>query len=424
MKTPLCLCVSGLCCTVFAVASCGTSPSTGDDARDVVEQDGHAPDAGADDAAGGDGFEAGDGSADVAADAWVPPSCGSTASGPLFTPLPDPSPQLRSVSTVAGGTEGHADGLGSEAQFSQPWGLTVASNGRLYLTECRNHTIRSVDIKTWQVSTVAGKAGDKGSADGTGADARFSCPQALTELGGALYVVDSGNDMIRRVDPDTGGVETVAGSASGAGWVDGIGSATRFSRPAGITTDGVYLYVADSGNQVIRRMDPTNRQVTTLAGSVGVPGWSDGSCAEARFSHPGGLATDGPTLYISDAGNSAIRTLDIATGAVATLAGTPEAGFSFADGTGTEAHFYFPAGLATDGTSLFVSDANNEIVRQITIATVKVTTIAGKPESAGAADGIGPVARFQIPSGIVLVGGNLVVADARNHRIRLLTPSK
>jgi sugar lactone lactonase YvrE len=175
---------------------------------------------------------------------------------------------------------------------------------------------------------VAGTAGKSGSTDGTGSDARFSSPNWLVADGaGNLYVADSGNNTIRKIVIATGVVTTLAGTPPRPGSVDlggsadGIGPAAQFSNPNGLAVDGAgNLYVADSGNNTIRKTVLATGVVTTLAGTAGPGGSADGSGPAAQFNDPTTLATDGAgNLFIGDEGNATLRKLVIATGVVTTL---------------------------------------------------------------------------------------------------------
>jgi len=151
-------------------------------------------------------------------------------------------------------------------------------------------------------------------------------------------------------------VTTVAGTGSitvGTGAANGTGTSASFNYPYGITTDGTNLYVADSCNHLIRKIVISTGAVTTLAGT-GSSGSADGTGTSASFYFPIGITTDGTNLYVADKGNHLIRKIAISTGAVTTLAGTGSSGS--ANGTGTSASFNGPVGITTDGTNLYVVD--------------------------------------------------------------------
>ena len=157
------------------------------------------------------------------------------------------------------------------------------------------------------VTTYAGSAAASGSTDGTGTAARFLAPQGITTDGTNLYVTDTSNHTIRQIVISTGVVITLAGSAGTSGTTDGTGTAARFSSPVEITTDGTNLYVADTSNHTIRQIVISTGMVTTLAGSAGTSGTTDGTGTAAKFNLPHGITTDGTHLYVVDQNNSTIR---------------------------------------------------------------------------------------------------------------------
>jgi len=333
------------------------------------------------------------------------------------------------VSTFAGrfGAAGSADGTGTEARFRSPAGIAAAGN-TLYVCDTGNHTIRKIIVSSRAVTTLAGNAELPGSTDGTGASARFSSPAGIATdgatIGTTLFVADTGNHTVRKITGD-GTVTTLAGLAGTSGSADGLGSAARFSSPEGIALIGTtLLYVSDGGNHTIRKIVVTASfgDVTTLAGVAGASGDADGTGVLARFHSPAGLASDGNSLFVCDAGNHTVRNVT-QTGDVTTLAGSAGNAGS-ADGTGASARFDGPAGIGTLGggsTLFFVGDTGNHAIRQLTTGGV-VTTLAGTPPQEGGTDGIGSAARFSGPSGIALLGDDLFVADPGNHTVRKIAP--
>lgn len=253
---------------------------------------------------------------------------------------------------------------------------------------------------TGTTSTLAGTAKTTGSTDATGAAAKFYVPYDITTDGRNLYVADSLNNTIRKVVIATGAVTTLAGAPPPApfGSTDGTGAAASFSYPNGITTDGKNLYVCDTNNNTIRKIVIATGAVTTLAGTPSLTGGSsDGIGAAASFLGPLDLTTDGANLYVSDTGNSTIRKIVIATGAVTTLAGTAGK-IGSTDATGAAASFFFPYGITTDEINLYVCDTGNNTIRKIVIATGAVTTLAGTASlTGGSIDAIGPAASFNFP---------------------------
>lgn len=328
------------------------------------------------------------------------------------------------VRTLAGraGVAGSADGLGEEARFSLPTGLAADAAGNLYVADTSNHTIRKI-TPAGLVSTLAGRAGTAGSVDGFGADARFNRPGGVAiDSAGNLYVADSGNHTIRKISP-SGLVGTVAGATASPGSADGLGAAARFNQPRGVVADGTgNVYVADTSNHTIRRITAAGL-VSTLAGRAGAPGSADGDGAGARFFEPWSVAIDGlGNIYVADSANDTVRRITAA-GTVSTPAGAAETHGS-ADGPGAEARFWSPRGIARDSIgNTYVADYFNNTVRRIT-ADGAVRTLAGAPGLAGYADGTGTEARFDQPSGVAADrAGNVYLADARNNRIRKVSPT-
>ncbi len=329
------------------------------------------------------------------------------------------------VSTFAGtfGLPGSADGTGPAARFSLPSGIAAVGN-TLYVCDTGNHTIRRIIATSGVVTTLAGSAGSPGFTDGTGAAVRFSSPKGIASDGiTTLYVSDTGNHTIRKVTV-AGAATTLASQTGSPGTADGLGSAAQFSSPEGVALIGTgLLYVADTGNHTVRKvvLTASSGDVTTLAGSAGVPGTDDGAGSLARFRLPSGIASDGNMLFLCDTGNHTLRTVS-QSGIVITLAGT--AGIpGFADGAGSAARFRAPAGIGTagGGSSLFlVADTENHVLRQITASGV-VSPVAGNPPRAGSSDGSGAAARFAGPAGAAIIGDELFLADTDNHTIRKVT---
>jgi sugar lactone lactonase YvrE len=319
------------------------------------------------------------------------------------------------------GYVGSADGAATAATFNSPAGLAVDSSGNLFVVDRGNNVIREIS-SSGAVTTLAGLAGSSGSTDGTGTAALFNQPYAVAVgSGGDLYVTDTDNNLIRKVTPQ-GVVTTLAGGSTG-GSVDGTGAAALFRSPSGIAVDSSgNLYVADTGNNSIRKVTQAG-VVTTLAGTEGVastadeagaispPGSVDGTGAAASFSQPTGLAIDSAgNLFVTDLGNETIRKVT-STGVVTTIAG--KAGQPGAtDGTGAAALFNGPLGIAVDSSDdVFVADTSNSVIRKVTSAGV-VTTIAGAPNNYAVVEGTGSAVIFDVPFGVALdSSGNVYVSE-------------
>jgi sugar lactone lactonase YvrE len=263
------------------------------------------------------------------------------------------------------------------------------------------------------VTTIAGSGAD-GSSNGTATNASFSLPFGVAvDSAGNVYVADYGNNRIRKIT-SAGVVTTFAGTSSGS--ADGTGTNASFSVPAGITVDSSgNIYVGDGGNHRIRRITPAG-VVTTFAGSS--QGSANGTGTNATFNVPRGLAFDSSgNLYVADTNNHRIRKIT-SEGVVTTFAGSGSAGS--ADGTGTNATFNGPLAIGVDSTNnIYVGDSANNRVRKITPQGV-VTTIAGS--SQGFANGTGTNATFEGPDALAIdSSGNIYVGDQYNNLIRKIT---
>jgi sugar lactone lactonase YvrE len=315
--------------------------------------------------------------------------------------------------TSAGGkTEGSVDGPLNEALFNTPSGLAFDGQGNLFVADEDNHAIRKI-TPNGDVSTVAG-TGVPGFLDGPGKTALFDSPHCVAvNSQGAVFVSDRDNHRIRKIDAQ-GDVTTFAGQAI-AGLADGMGGIAKFSAPYGLVFDKQdNLYVADSDNHVIRKIDPQGN-VVTFAGT-GSRGYQDGPSATARFDTPYGLAFDGTgNLYVADYGNHRIRKID-PQGVISTVAGTGNNGYS--DGAALQAEFDRPTSIVLDPQgNLFIVDQNNERIRQLD-TTGKVTTLAGTG-TAGFQDGPLNQAQFDEPFGITIdAKGTLYIGDRENYSIR------
>jgi len=286
------------------------------------------------------------------------------------------------VTTLAGlaGSSGDTDGTGSAARFNNPSGVAVDSSGNVYVADTMNNTLRMVTA-SGVVSTLAGSPGTAGSADGTGSAALFYGPQGLAiGAGGTLYVADSNNHTIRKFLPSSGIVNTIAGRAGNLGSADGQGSSAQFYFPSGVAVDGSgNLFVADTENHTIRAISPAGL-VSTLAGLAGSSGGADGTGSSARFDSPSDVAVDSSgNIYVADSDNFTIREVIPSTRAVNTLAGVAGTSGS-ADGLGSAVRFFHPVGIAVDSNAnLYVADTNNDTVRVGQLAMAP--TIQTQPQS-------------------------------------------
>lgn len=281
----------------------------------------------------------------------------------------------------------------------------------------------------YEFTTIAGQAGNAGTNDGVGSIARFNAPGDLTlDSSGNLYISDVLNHTIRKVSTQGTNwiVTTIAGSAGHPGFSDGTNTDAQFNHPNGITLDKTgNLFVADHYNHTIRKISPggTNWIVTTIAGVHSVYGDADGTNSDARFWSPTGIVADANTnLFVVDTANFTLRkiTPQGTNWVVTTIAGTPLT-FGFVDATNADAQFDYPYGITIDRANhLFVTDSGNYAIREITAVGTNwvVTTIAGTG-NIGTNDGAGSIAGFNSPNGICAdLAGNLFLSDQINDTIR------
>ena len=325
-----------------------------------------------------------------------------------------------SVATLAGRAlvSGAANGTGTNALFSDPAAIVTDTNGNFFVADSRNDAIRKITTNG-VVTTFAGQLGVSGIADGTGTGAQFNAPSGLAFDGsGNLFVADTGNNTIRKVTP-SGAVLTFAGIAGSSGFADGAAGGAQFNSPLGIAvaTNGD-VFVADSGNHCIRRI--SGGTVSTFAGSPQIWGSADGTGTNAQFNGPVGLAFDARgNLFVSDANNDTIRKITT-NGVVTTFAGLAGADGSV-DGSLKSARFRSPASLAFEKRGdLFVADSFNQTVREISTNGI-VSTVSGAAGVSGVNDGVNGTGKFYNPYGLaVTADGSLLVADSYNETVRVV----
>ena len=260
--------------------------------------------------------------------------------------------------------------------------------------------------------------------DGVGADASVASSAMARDRAGNLFVLSFAANTVRMVSP-AGVVSTIAGTVGITGNVDGTGAAAQFRTPTGVAADSTgNAFITESHD--VRKVTPAG-VVSTAAGQGFFAGLIDGPAASAKFFAPSAIAFDSNgNAYIADTQNGRIRKLTPA-GVVSTLAGGGSANgkqAGFADGTGTAALFYYPAGVATDSAgNVFVADNQNHLIRKITPAGV-VTTVAGQPGVRGIADGAGAAALFTYPTNLAVdAADNLYVIDQSFQAVRVITPA-
>jgi hypothetical protein len=337
------------------------------------------------------------------------------------------------VAVVAEGdiTGGYTDGVGSNALFYFPYGVSVSSDGSYALVaDAYNHLIRRIVISTASVSTLAGLPWPYGSTDGVGSNARFNEPQGVSFSSDGSYalVADSMNCLIRKIVISTASVSTLAGLSFGS--TNGVGSNARFHFPIGVSvsSNDVYALVADTTKSLIRMIVLSTASVSTLAGVASSDGSTDGVGSNALFNLPAGvsISSDGSYALVSELFNYLIRKIIISTATVSTLAGLALSSGS-TDGVGSNARFYYPHGVSvsSDGSYALVADTVNYLIRMIIISTANVSTLTVLTSSSGSTNGVGSNARFYYPNAVSISsdGSYALVPDTINHLIRKIVIS-
>lgn len=349
------------------------------------------------------------------------------------------------ISTVAGapsdlyaapGVPDDVPGPATAAHLNFPIGLALDSTGNLYIADTYNHRIRKVSPQG-TLSTFAGTGdaygscadGGRYSGDGGPAtNALLNCPNGVVvDQAGIVYIADTGNYVIRKVTPD-GIISTFAGTGTPGYSGDGGQGANAQFTPSALAMDTLGdLYISDGDAQVIRKIAPGG-VITTVAGT-GIKGYTGdgGQAISAQLCYPEGIALDkAGNLFIADSGNGVIRKVD-ASGLITTIAGdgplTPTLGDG---GPATKAEFQNPVAVAVDAAgNLFIADVNDDRIREIRTDGI-IVTAAGNPGNVnGIFDGDGGLATnagIQTPFGVFAQGSNIYVSDTGHNLVRLLTP--
>ncbi len=335
------------------------------------------------------------------------------------------------IVTVAGvgisGATGDG-GVAVAAKIGNPYGLTLGPDGALYVCEIDTHRIRRVDLDTGGISTAAGSgvqgyAGDGGPAT----EANLNEPYEVRfDRAGNMYFVEMKNAVVRRVDAETGIVETIAGTGD-AGFSGDGGPARQaaFDRPHSIALDGKgSLFIADIGNHRIRRVDLASGRVSTFAGTGARQATPDGAPIEGTpLNGPRALAFDknGDMLLALREGN-AVYKLDLKKRRFKHIAGTGEKGYAGDGGPAKSAKLSGPKGIeAGPDNAVYIADTESHTIRRIDLASGNITTVAGTGARRDGPDGDPLQCGLARPHGIYVDSrGVLYIGDSENHRVRVV----
>jgi NHL repeat len=280
---------------------------------------------------------------------------------------------------VGNGAPGFSDGGKSDARFDHPQGLALSADGNLlYVADTENHAIRAIDLASGGVTTVAGTR-EQGHqrAGGPALETSISSPWDLTLRGDRLWIAMAGTHQLWTLDLAAGRLDVAAGTGVES-IHDGPLLDAMFAQPSGITTAGDVLYTADSETSSIRLVDPDNDRVRRLVGrGLFDFGDVDARGDSVRLQHPlgvdAGIENGATVVYIADSYNDKIKRLDPAMRDVATIFGGDARGAT--DGTWRSAEFWEPGGVSVAGRRLFIADTNNHAVRVADLDGGEVTTV-------------------------------------------------
>jgi sugar lactone lactonase YvrE len=336
---------------------------------------------------------------------------------------------IGTITTIAGtgGDAGYTgDGAAAtSAKLDNPRKIALDSSGDIYIADTVNNAIRKVTISTGIITTVAGTgtpgySGNKGVAT----SATLNSPNGVAlDSSGNLYIADTGNNVIRKVTASSGVITTVAGNGtSGYSGNNGAAASATLNSPNGVALDSSgNLYIADTSNGVIRKVTASSGVITTVAGS-GSSGYSGdgGSATSAKLTIPNGVAVDSSgNIYIADTGNNVIR--EVSSGVIATVAGSGTSGYSGDNGAATSAKLSIPYGVAVDSSgNIYIADTGNNVIREITASSGDITTVVGNGTSGYSGDdGATTSAELNSPYGTAVdSSGNIYIADSGNNVIR------
>ncbi len=334
-------------------------------------------------------------------------------------------------SAIGDGKAGFADGSAAEAEFRQPQGLALSPDGKtLYVADTWNHAIREVELGSGQVTTIAGTGQQLDQLPTEGAQASttaLSSPWGLTISGDTLYIAMAGVHQLWAMDLAHGKISVFAGTSR-----EGIDDGPRLSQatlaqPSGMTSSSTGLYWADPESSSVRTIDLAHdQQVETLTGT-GLFNWGDkdGKGKDAKLQHAQGVAYGDGKLYIADTYNMKVKVIDLATNDVTTLAGSGTRGWK--DGAGSAAEFDEPSGIGFANETVYVADSDNNLIRTINPATGAVATLElTNPAAIAGSNGL-KAAAITLPAQSVAPGTSnlrITLKAPDNYQLNSQAPSQ
>lgn len=297
--------------------------------------------------------------------------------------------------------------------------LADPKGNRLFIADSSHHRLVVADLKTGDTLAVIGN-GQAGLKDGDFASSEFNDPQGMAVDGDSLYVADRKNHALRKIDLTNKTVTTVAGNGDRGYERSGSGPAKTsvLASPWDLLLVGRDLYIAMAGTHQIWKLNLDNNQIGPFAGN-GRENIVDGNRQSSEFAQPSGLATDGKSIYVADSEVSAVRKVGIDDNTVGTLVGSGLFNFGDIDGPKSKARLQHALGVAVDGDYVYVADTYNNKIKRIDLKTGDLSTYLGDGQQ-GDGQPHGSKLQFDEPAGISIADGKLYIADTNNHQISVV----